>query len=80
MMFPSDLTLRDYIAVHAMQGLMTLHPEELARLQKHEIDLNLSGLVARIAYKVADEMMKERTNDYEKESGQTEGIEEPKDS
>lgn len=75
MMFPSDLTLRDYIAVHAMQGLMTMHPEELAKMQRHETDMNLSALVARIAYKVADQMMKEREND-QAQSGQTKGIEE----
>jgi hypothetical protein len=75
MMFPSDLTLRDYIAVHAMQGLMTLHPNELAQMQKHEVDINLSAMVSRIAYKVADEMLKERTND-KTQSGSSEGFEE----
>lgn len=60
MMFHSDLTLRDYIAIHAMQGLMTLHPHELAEMQKHEVDMNLSAMVSRIAYKVADEMLQER--------------------
>lgn len=78
MMSPSDLTLRDYIAIHAMQGLMTLHPDELAKMQ-HDIDQTLSALVARIAYKVADEMMKERTNDYQNaktESGKTKGDDE----
>jgi methyl coenzyme M reductase subunit C len=74
-MFPSDLTLRDYIAVHAMQGLMTLHPNELAQMQKHEVDINLSAMVSRIAYKVADEMLKERTND-KTQSGSSEGFEE----
>ena len=62
MTFPSDITLRDYIAVHAMQGLMTLHPSELAQMQKPEMDLNLSALVSRISYRVADEMLKEREN------------------
>ena len=74
-MFPSDLTLRDYIAVHAMQGLMTLHPNELAQMQKHEVDINLSAMVSRTAYKVADEMLKERTND-KTQSGSSEGFEE----
>ena len=75
MMSPSDLTLRDYIAVHAMQGLMTLHPSELAQMQKHEVDINLSAMVSRIAYKVADEMLKERVNDEEK-SGSSQGFQE----
>lgn len=78
MTFPSDLSLRDYIAVHAMQGLMTLHPNELAEMQKHDTDANLSVMVSRIAYKVADEMLKERENDKEK-SGSSKGFQEQDD-
>lgn len=60
MMFPSDLTLRDYIAVHAMQGLMTLHPKELSELRGEHFDIDLSEMISQISYQVADQMIKER--------------------
>lgn len=59
---PSNLTLRDYIAVHAMQGLMTLHPKELSEMRGEKININLSRMVSQVAYSVADEMLKEREN------------------
>lgn len=61
MTFPSDLTLRDYIAINAMRGLMTLDPSDLIAI-RGEREVKLSELVSEISYKVADEMLKEREN------------------
>jgi hypothetical protein len=62
MMIPFDLSLRDYIAIKAMQALMTLHPKELSELRGDDIDTTLSKMVSKVSYTVADEMLKEREN------------------
>jgi hypothetical protein len=50
---PSDLTLRDHFAALAMQGLLAA-----------DIDFDWSCQdIAEVAYKQADEMLKEREKD-----------------
>lgn len=61
MMFPSDLTLRDYIAINAMRGLMTIDPLDLMAI-RGEREMKLSELISEISYKVADKMLEEREN------------------
>lgn len=56
-----DITLRDYFAAKAMQGLMSLNPDMLIPMTKE--GEKISEFVVRISYQVANLMMKERMKD-----------------
>lgn len=58
----TDITLRDYFAAKAMQGLVSVDPSALAAMKKEEE--KIGDFVARTAYYIADLMMKERKNEY----------------
>ena len=57
----NDITLRDYFAAKAMQGLVSLDPSALIAMKKEEE--RIGEFVARTAYHIANLMMKERQND-----------------
>ena len=59
-----DITLRDYFAAKAMQGLVSLDPSALIAMKKEEE--KIGEFVVRTAYHIANLMMKERQNDNSK--------------
>lgn len=57
----NDITLRDYFAAKAMQGLVSLDPSALIAMKNEEE--KIGDFVVRTAYHIANLMMKERQND-----------------
>jgi hypothetical protein len=57
--FDTGMTLRDYFAAKAMQGLLTIPAETLSesKTDKHE---QLDSYVSYLAYTMADAMLKAR--------------------
>jgi len=54
------MDLRDYIATNAMQGMLS-NPEFLQVVTKEEVNgSDCASRVAKVSYKYADAMMKER--------------------
>lgn len=53
----SGMTLRDYFAAKAMQGLLSANPETTSKLI---VVTKGSGSVSELAYVIADAMLKQR--------------------
>ena len=53
------MTLRDYFAAKAMQGLLTIPAEELSKNKTHKHE-RLDSYVAYLSYTMANAMLKER--------------------
>jgi hypothetical protein len=53
------MTLRDYFAAKAMQGLLTIHAKELSNGLSDEYP-RLDSYVSYLSFSMADAMMKER--------------------
>jgi len=54
------MTLRDYFAAKAFQGLLSIYADGLTSIEKKDKDERFGTWISYVAYKMADEMLRAR--------------------